>query len=139
MNGIKQGRVAGSAAIFKENKILLLKRSSNKSTYPDHWTFPSGGIEEGDENIAETVQREVKEETGLEFTPTEKFNFYDGSVNGTRYFALVHLGTWKGDIDIDKSEASDYDFFTYEEAIKLPLAFSYKQVLEDLYEKKLLY
>lgn len=131
-----QIRIAGSAAIFKDDKILLLKRSEKKSKFPSYWTFPSGGIENHDKNIEDTVIREVKEETNIDFIPKNKFSFYDGIINNERYFALVYTGEWSGDIKIDQEESSEYGFFTYQEAMNLPLAFSYKEVIEDLFTNK---
>lgn len=135
MKKIVFGKVAGSAAIIEERKILLLKRSSSASLYPDHWTFPSGGIEETDASARETVIREVREETGIDFAPTEKLGFYESVVDGKRYFALVHLGVWSGNIQLQPEEIQEYRFCTSNEALSLPLAFAYKDVIQDLFTK----
>lgn len=131
------GKVAGSAAIIKDNKILLLKRSSKSKNFPEKWTFPAGGIDEADNSLEACVIREVKEETNLEFTVTDKFNFYDGIVNNKRYVTLVHIGETQGDLKIDfESESAQY--FTYQETLSLDMAFSYRQVLDDLHQQELL-
>jgi ADP-ribose pyrophosphatase YjhB (NUDIX family) len=131
------GKVAGSAVILKDKKILLLQRSLNSKNAPGEWTFPSGGVEEEDVSIEACVIREVKEETNLEFIVTEKFNFYDGLLNKKKYFALVHLGDVTGDLEID-SESEQAGYFSYEETLKLKIAFSYRQVLDDLHQAKLI-
>lgn len=47
-----------------DDKVLLLKRASNRHTSPNKWQPPSGYI--GEREAAEdAVLREVKEETGL--------------------------------------------------------------------------
>lgn len=51
-----------SAVIIRNNKILLIKRVKPGLVY---FTFPGGGIEE-DENIEQTLKREVKEELTLD-------------------------------------------------------------------------
>ena len=127
------GKVAGSAAIIKNKKVLLIKRSDQVSLYPGRWTFPSGGIEETDRSIQDTVIREVKEEVGLTFAPTKKFGFYESVANGKRYFALVHLGEWSGEIKLQEKEAVEWRFFTYEETSSLDLAFKYREVIDDLF------
>jgi len=127
------GKIASSAAIIDNHKLLLLKRASNASTFPDHWTFPSGGIEETDASIKDTVIREVKEEVNLDFTPTKKLSFYESFTNGKRYIALVHLGEWTGEIKLQEEEVSERKFFTYEETKSLELAFAYREVIDDLY------
>ncbi len=54
--------IRSSAIIFKNNQILLIHRKKDGDEY---WTFPGGGVEEG-ETWENTVIREVKEETSLE-------------------------------------------------------------------------
>ncbi|MFA5935965.1 MAG: NUDIX hydrolase [Patescibacteria group bacterium] len=133
MNPLPIGKIASSAAIFEGKKLLLIRRSPTASAYPNHWTFPSGGIEETDQSVGSAVIREVKEEVGLDFRPSKKWNFYESTTNGKRYFALVHLGEWSGTIQLQKEEASEWRFFTYTETKNLNLAFAYREVIDDLY------
>lgn len=133
MDRLPIGKVASSAAILEKGKILLIKRAAHVSTYPNHWTFPSGGIEETDTSIRNAVIREVKEEVNLDFTPTKKFGFYETVTNGKRYVALVHLGEWSGEIKLQAEEVSEWHFFTHEETKRLELAFAYREVINDLH------
>lgn len=48
----------------KENKFLVLRRSSTHPTMPFYWDVPGGHLEEG-ENLVEAIQRETYEETGF--------------------------------------------------------------------------
>ncbi len=129
---IQIGKIAGSAVILQDKKILLLQRSFNSKNAPGKWTFPAGGIEESDESLEFCVIREVKEETNLDFVVTSKFKFYDGILNGKRYFSLVHLGNASGDLKID-FESENAKYFSYAETIDLEIAFSYREVLDDLH------
>ncbi len=132
------GKVACCAAIIDaEKRILLLQRSLSSKNFPGAWTFPSGGIEPGDDSVATAVIREVKEETNLDFTITGKFKFYDGITNNTRYVVLVHLGTYSGELQHDY-ESMDARFFSYQETMHLETAFSYRQVLDDLCQANLI-
>ncbi len=132
------GKVAASAAIIHRKKILLLKRSIQAKLFPEYWTFPSGGIEDTDTSTEAAVIREVKEETGLDFTPMKKLGFYESHAGEKRHFALVHLGVWKGDILLQEAEIQEYCWVNYKEAKKMNLAFAYADVIKDLYKNKLI-
>jgi len=132
MKNIPLGRVAGAAAIIKDKKILLTKRTPNLPTFPNFWTFPAGGIDDTDLSIRDCVIREVKEETNLDFEPTSKLNFYESLANGKRIISLVYLGNWKGEIKPQENEVSEIKFFSYQETQDLDIAFAYKEVIEDL-------
>lgn len=72
-------RVAVTAIIIKNGRYLIVQRSKNKKTFPGKWTVPGGGVEIDDYinlpkttedawyfAVEKTLQREVKEEVGLE-------------------------------------------------------------------------
>ena len=61
---------AASAIIEDNGKILLQQRSDSQS-----WALPGGTMEIG-ENINGTLQREVKEETGLDVEPNYIVGIY---------------------------------------------------------------
>lgn len=138
MTQLPLGKIASSAALIQDGKLLLLKRVASASLFPNHWTFPSGGIEETDPSISAAVIREVKEETNLDFVPREKFGFFESIVNGKRYIALVHLGEWSGTIHLQPEEIAEYKFFTFGEIESLDLAFAYREVINDLHNKGLI-
>ena len=58
----------------------LVKEPKKKRQIPGHWDFPKGHIEEGEEE-AETVSREVLEETGI-----HELTFMPGFRETIRYF-----------------------------------------------------
>ena len=61
------------AIIEKDGKILLVKEL--KSAAKGKWNHPAGWIDVG-ENPIDAVKREVNEETGYEFTPTDILGVY---------------------------------------------------------------
>jgi len=70
---ISQPFVIAGAIIEKEGKVLLVKEA--KKIAKDKWSHPAGWIDVG-ENPIEAVKREVKEETGFDFTPTHILGIY---------------------------------------------------------------
>lgn len=126
-------KVGASAVILKDKKILLIKRSSNIDTFPQFWACP-GGIAEYNESPEEAVSREVREEINCEFTPAELFS--TGKYKDRLLYRF--LGDWSGEIKISDGEAEEWRWFSYEDAIKLKLAFDYREIIEKLRKKKLL-
>jgi len=91
--------------LFKDDKILLLKRSDKVGSFRGKWAGISGFIE--DENSLEAALREIKEETGVDSNKLEllkigiPFNISD-SVNDTIWSINPFLFLFKGtEIQID--------------------------------------
>jgi len=53
--------------IWRDGKVLLLKRRDDDDIYPGFWDTPGGGLHEG-ESALDGLKREVFEETGLELS-----------------------------------------------------------------------
>jgi len=125
--------IAAAGLIIKNKKILLTKRSNYTEAFPGCWTCPGGRADEG-ETAKDAVVREVKEEVGLDFTPTELFatgKWEDRELN--RF-----LGEWSGEVKLQEEEITEFGWFTYDEAIKLDLAFDYRDVIKKLHQSKIL-
>jgi 8-oxo-dGTP diphosphatase len=58
--------VGVGAVIFDENRVLLVRRG--QEPLKGQWSLPGGALELG-ETLEEGIQREVREETGLEVEP----------------------------------------------------------------------
>lgn len=126
-----------SAIIIKNKKILLIKRAQSSAIFPGYWTLPSGKGE-NDETSRETVIREVREETGLDFTPTELFHHSSVEYLGEKLKTHRFLGSYSGDIVLQEEECDGYAWFVYSEVLGLPLAFDYRVLIELLFEKDFL-
>jgi ADP-ribose pyrophosphatase YjhB (NUDIX family) len=61
------------AIIEKDGKILLVKEGQGREK--GKWNHPAGWIDVG-ENLTDAVIREVKEESGYDFTPTNILGVY---------------------------------------------------------------
>lgn len=125
------------AIIIENNKLLTIKRIKKDETY---WVLPGGGIEE-DENEKKALERECKEELGVEVRVGElvfEDDFYWKDILEKVYFykceiSKGQLGTGMGPeyeedskyegsfdlewLDIEKLE--DYDLRPIELKLKL--------------------
>jgi ADP-ribose pyrophosphatase YjhB (NUDIX family) len=117
----------------QEGKVLLIRRSDNGK-----WALPAGAQELG-ESIYDCMQREVKEETGLDVIEAEPISLYTDpkydyvTAYGKKYqsFAVVfHVKKWKGSLLTKTSESTDAHFFAPDNLPELsPL---YMETLEDV-------
>lgn len=81
-------RVAG--IIPMENGYALMHRTNviKRKDYQDYYTFPGGGLEEG-ETLEEGVAREIKEEFGIDVEIIkELYEKYSEKFNQKEYFFL---------------------------------------------------
>ncbi len=124
---------AASGIILKDHKILLIKRSNYTPIFAGFWACP-GGRAEPCETAEQNVIREVKEEVNLNFKPTEILT----TATWENRFLYRFLGSWSGEIIIQEAEVTDYNWFTFEEAKKLALAFDYGKVIELVRQKDLI-
>ncbi len=71
-------------ALFKNGKLLVVKRSSGKKLLPNYWEIPGGHVETG-ETQEEAVKREFLEETGLTVKVGEMFTTWTWKSNDETY------------------------------------------------------
>lgn len=112
-------------------RILLIQRGTTAPTYPEEWAGPAGLREDG-ETPEEAAAREAAEEISIRFQATTAF--YDGELNGRKlsYF----LGGWEApaQLTVQTNEVAGYGWFSFEDALKLRLAFRWREAIELLIE-----
>lgn len=125
------------AIIFnKHMEVLLLQRSDYKEQWmPSKWALVGGGVEEGEEPI-EAVQREIKEETGLEID-----NFKEKFVLQRNEDSIEHMfiTKYEGDNSNIKlnEEHQDYGWYNIDDIEKLdivPNLLDYVRIAVEKYE-----
>ena len=114
-------------------RILLIKRGFDKSHFPNYWSFPWGRQEKW-ESIDEVVIREVEEEVWLKFEITNLFIKEEWPYN---YFYRF-LWKYHWNILLQEEECDWYGWFSYNETKKLLINSAISNVIQKLYEKKLL-
>ena len=123
---------AGAIIYNTKNKKFLLLFREAKDKYKDSWDFPRGLVEEEDEKS--TVEREIKEETGInnvEFVP--KFRevisfFYRRDEELVKKEIIYYLVMTKQDEIETSYEHDDYKWLDFEDAIELLTHKSSKEI-----------
>ncbi|KXJ16100.1 Nucleoside diphosphate-linked moiety X motif 17 [Exaiptasia diaphana] len=87
-----QGVGVGVSVILQssDNRVLLTRRAKHMRTFPSVWVPPGGHIEQG-ETLLKGCLRELKEETGLNFTEDD-INFTTLGLWESVYPPLISMG-----------------------------------------------
>jgi len=130
----KRVRATSLSIIEKGGKVLLVKR--NHEPFKDYWCLPGGHIDFG-ETAEQAIIREVKEETGLTFTP--KFLTYRDEIYKDINWhgeVLIFHGKAEGKEEIDNKEIIGIKWVEFDEAINMKLAFQHEKTLQIYKEDK---
>jgi len=112
--------VSQKAVIFnKEEKFLIIHRTSTTPSNPNKWDFPGGDLNFGEDTINGLI-REVKEETGLEIKDAEPFDVESHINEKDEFWVTI---AYKGKTDSDKVilsfEHDEFKWATFEEFLNL--------------------
>lgn len=89
--------VAADAAVFREGRILLIRREDNGL-----WAMPGGATEVG-ETWAQSAERELHEETGVQGTATKLLGVFDSRLWGSRAKYHLYSSVWLVHVDDDQT------------------------------------
>lgn len=80
--------VGADAAVFRDGQILLIRRDDNGL-----WAMP-GGVTDVGETWAQSAERELREEAGVEGTATKLLGVFDSRLWGSRAKVQFYSGVW---------------------------------------------
>ena len=107
--------VAVKGILIKNNKILIVKRSENAVTGAGTWETIGGKLTFG-ETLEHSLQREFKEETGIDALPVKLLYTTTFFTSWTRQVVLIaYLCESKSEDVTLSSEHSDYKWATITE------------------------
>ena len=122
--------VCADAAVFRDGRILLIRREDNGL-----WAMPGGATEVG-ETWAQSVERELREETALRGTATSLLGVFDASLWGGRFRFQLYVSVWLVEVGDDQEpvagpETTGVGFFAEDDlpelspghARRIPLVF----------------
>jgi len=130
-------RAAASAAIFRGDAVLLVKRTKPVSGV---WSLPGGHIEPG-ERAREAALREVMEETGVTAEILGLADTHDAIIrekDGTlraHYLLAVFYGRWIAGEPVAATDCADARFVPVEEIGSYPLTDGAQRMIEKAYKK----
>lgn len=126
----------------KDLNILLVQRK--EEPFKDCWALPGGFMIQEDNNLLETVKRELKEETGVVNVPFEEIGCYsdrgrdpreekDGErVVTVAFYALVKKSAYDDMVKAD-TDAKNAEWFKIEELQQL--SFDHNKIVEAALKK----
>jgi 8-oxo-dGTP diphosphatase len=106
---------AASACVWREGKVLLVKRPEGV------WAFPGGKIE-GDESPIDTAHRELLEETGVAADLQQLVGRYEIVAPRARYVISCYTGFHLSGVGVAQSDALDAVWVLPTQTTKLFLA-----------------
>lgn len=101
-------QLAVSAAIFRDGKILLVRRA--KSPAKGYYSLPGGRVEFG-ETLHAALHREVDEETGLKIEIAGLAGWREvvpGTSGGGHYLIMSFAARWTGNEPVLNDEHDDF-------------------------------
>ncbi len=87
-----------NALFVRDGAVLLARRSPQRRSYPETWSFPGGHVEEG-ETLEEALIREVQEEVGvtpMRFRALGTIQDPDPAKHGEVTYHLYAVTAWAG-------------------------------------------
>ncbi|OLO40426.1 DNA mismatch repair protein MutT [Alkalihalophilus pseudofirmus] len=99
---VKTIEVVGAVIMNEQNQILCALRSETMSM-PNHWEFPGGKLEEG-ENREEALIREIDEELGCKIQVKEKVT----DTHHQTEAVVVHLHTYVAKVTEGNPKAREH-------------------------------
>jgi 8-oxo-dGTP pyrophosphatase MutT (NUDIX family) len=116
----------------KENKILLLKRSPEKSVYPNLWAIVAGGCLHDDKDVELDAQREIQEELGLNLTIIKRSKGLKLNQDGNLSIVYPFLFEYtKGNIILNY-EHSEYKWINMEDLNQFQLVPGMRDIISKL-------
>ena len=129
----KQDTDAGAIVVNSKNEFLLLLKTSF-----NYWEFPKGHMEGREIDELETMDREVKEETGIKnYECFDGFRFekkYSYDKNGVIIHKTAYMYLIRTDDPVDINiEHKEFKWLSYEDALKLVKHEQQREMIRQAY------
>ena len=122
-------QLAVSAAIFRDGKILLVRRA--RFPAKGFYTLPGGRVEFG-ETLHAALRREVLEETALEIEIVGLAGWREvlpGTSGGGHYLIMSFAARWNAGEPVLNDELDDYKWLAPDAIGELKMTFGLQEVI----------
>jgi 8-oxo-dGTP diphosphatase len=123
-------QLAVSAAIFREGRILLVRRA--RSPAKGFYSLPGGRVEFG-ESLHTALHREVDEETGLKIAIIGLAGWREvlpGASGGGHYLIMSFAARWTGNEPVLNDEHDDFKWLAPDDLGDLKTTGGLQEVIE---------
>lgn len=120
---------------FKNNKVMILKRSKKEDLYPGLWECGGGQVNPG-ENFKEAIKRELKEEAGIFANPLKVLDVYKIEIDekqkvipGVKFICKYMRGSLKPGPDVEKCKwvrREEIENFKFIPGVKKDIKYAYQ-------------
>jgi 8-oxo-dGTP diphosphatase len=124
-------QLAVSAAIFRDGKILLVRRA--RSPARGFYSLPGGRVEFG-ETLHAALHREVAEETALKIEILDLATWREvmpGTTGGGHYLIMSFAARWTSGEVVLNDELDDYKWLAPEALGELKMTFGLQEVIQS--------
>ncbi len=131
--------IAVKSLIFKENKILVLKRSRSEMEQSrinkiDLWDLPGGGLQYF-EKTQQGLEREIKEETGLDVLIVKPFDIHDIIRPHIHIVIITYLCNYLSGEVVLSEEHEGFDWMSMNDAQGANMQKWMKKMFEKAFEE----
>ena len=126
-------KTKGTSLIFvndRQEVLLILRDDDPGIAYPNMWDLPGGHVEEGETPLG-CIQREMKEEMGLEIEGIAPFSVvpFDDRTEYV-FWTKMNLSV----LSIRLTEGQRLRWFSRDEVERTPLAFGFNRILSAFFD-----
>ena len=124
-------QLAVSAAIFRDGKILLVRRA--RSPARGFYSLPGGRVEFG-ETLHAALHREVAEETALKIEILDLATWREvlpGTTGGGHYLIMSFAARWTSGEVVLNDELDDHKWLAPEALGELKMTFGLQEVIQS--------